>query len=170
MSELLETVQEEYQGFQITDDAKAEWAVRKIKEAMSDTAKWKAHFDAQLAGIQKSNDLTIDFMKGLLASYFATVPHKKTDTQEKYTLPSAVLVRKHQAPDFQRDAEKLLAYLDKQKMDDYINVVRTPKWDELKPLTTVDGESVVITETGEIVDGVKAVARPDKFDVQIKGE
>ena len=170
MSELFEQVQQEYQGFQITDDSSAEWAVRKIKEAMSDTAKWKAHFDAQMAGIQKSNDSTIDFMKGLLAGYFANVPHKKTDTQEKYTLPSAVLVRKKQDPDFQRDTDKLLAYLDKQKMDTFVKVARSPDWAALKPLTTVDGESVVITETGEIVDGVKAVARPDKFDVQIKGE
>lgn len=170
MSELFEQVQQEYQGFQITDDSSAEWAVRKIKEAQSDTAKWQEHFATQLSSIKKANDATVDYMTTLLARYFESVPHKKTDTQEKYTLPSAVLVRKRQAPDFQRDSAKLLAYLDKQQMTDFIGVVRSPKWDALKPLTTVVGESVVMLETGETVDGVTAVARPDKFDVQIKGE
>ena len=160
--------EEQYQGFNITDDHLAEWAINKIKEAHGDTAKWQAHFAAQLEKIKAANQSTIDFMTGALGSYFATVPHKKTDTQEKYALPSATLIRKKQEPDFQRDADKLLAFLDKQKMDGFVKVARSADWAALKPLTTVDGESVVLVETGEIVDGVKAVARPDKFDVKIK--
>jgi hypothetical protein len=160
--------EDQYQGFRITDDHLAEWAIQKIKEAQGDTAKWQAHFAAQLEKIKAANQSTIDFMTGALGSYFATVPHKETKTQAKYDLPSATLIRKKQEPDFQRDADKLLAFLDAQKMDGFVKTVRSADWAALKAITTVDGEAVVIAETGEIVDGVKAVARPDKFDVKIK--
>lgn len=170
MSELAETIQQEYQGFQITDDSSAEWAVRKIKEAQGDTAKWQAHFAAQLASIKKANDATVDFMTSLLASYFATVPHKETATQAKYELPSATLLRKQQQPEFVRNDAELLAYLDASERGEYVKVVRSPDWAGFKKITVVRDGAVVDTETGEIVKGVTVTLRPDRFDVQIKGE
>jgi len=170
MSEFQEQPEQEYEGFRITDDSSAEWAVRKIIEAQRDNAKWQAHFNAQLARIQKTNEGTVNFMKSALAAYFADVPHKETKTSSKYELPSATLIRKQQDVDYQRDGVALLAYLDAQKMDTFVKVSRAPDWAALKPLTTINGDEVVLTETGEVIDGVKAIARPDKFDVQIKGE
>jgi hypothetical protein len=38
-------------------------------------------------------------------------------------------------------------------------------WADLKKQTTVDGETVVYTETGEVVPGVVAKAREDVFEV-----
>lgn len=169
MSELLNTIQEEYQGFQITDDAKAEWAVRKIKEAQADTSKWQAHFAGQLEAIKKANDATVDFMTGLLAHYFETVPHKDSKTMSKYELPGATLVRKQQQPEYTRDDAALLAYLDASDRGEYVKVVRSPDWAGFKKLTEVRDGAVVDTETGEIVNGVTVSVRPDKFDVQIKG-
>jgi len=166
----LATEKEEYSGFQITDDSLAEWAVQKIKEAQSDTAKWKAHFDAQLAGIKKANDETIAFMTSKLGQYFATVPHHDTKTQSKYELPSATLIRKQQQPQYDRDNDVLLAYLDANKRDDLIRIKREPAWDEIKKRSTVQGETLVDTETGEIISGVSVTERPDVFDVKIKEE
>lgn len=170
MSELLETVQEEYQGFQITDDAKAEWAVRKIKEAQGDTAKWQAHFAAQLASIKKANDATVDYMTGLLSHYFEAVPHKDSKTMSKYELPSATLVRKQQQPEYTRDESALLAYLDSSARGEYVKIVRSPDWASFKKIVEVRDGAVIDTETGEVVTGVTVTVRPDKFDVQIKGD
>jgi hypothetical protein len=160
--------EEQYQGFHITDDHLAEWAIQKIKEAQGDTAKWQAHFAAQLEKIKAANQSTIDFMTGALGSYFTTVPHKETKTQAKYDLPSATLIRKQQQPTYDRDNDALLAYLDGSKRDDLVRVKREPKWDEVKKAYAVQGETMVDPETGEVVAGVKVIARPDVFDVKIK--
>lgn len=170
MSELLESVEQEYHGFQITDDSTAEWAVRKIKEAQGDTAKWQAHFAAQLASIKKSNDATIDYMTTLLARYFEDVPHKDTKTMSKYELPSATLVRKQQQPEYIRDDAALLAYFDASERAEYIKIVRAPDWAGYKKIIDVRDGNVIDTETGEVVSGITVTQRPDKFDVQIKGE
>ena len=168
MSEMPDTIQEEYQGFQITDDAKAEWAVRKIKEAQADTAKWAEHFAAQLEKVKAANQSTIDYMTGKLAQYFATVPHKDSKTQSKYELPSATLIRKQQQPQYSCDDSELLAYLDGSGHADYVKTVRSPDWAAFKKITTVQDGALVDTETGEIVRGVTVVERPDVFDVKIK--
>ena len=169
MSELLDTVQQEYQGFQITDDSSAEWAVRKIKEAQSDTAKWQTHFADQLARIKKANDATVEYMTQLLAAYFATVPHKDSKTMSKYELPSATLVRKQQQPEYTRDDAALLAYFDASDRAAFIKIIRAPDWEGYKKIIDVRNGNVVDTETGEIVKGVTVTQRPDKFAVQIKG-
>ena len=163
-----EQANDEYDGFQITDDHAAEWAIQKIKEAHGDTAKWAEHFAAQLEKIRAANQSTIDFMTGKLAQYFATVPTKDTKTQSKYELPSATLIRKQQQPTYDRDNNALLAYLDGSKRDDLVRVKREPAWDEIKKAFAVQGETMVDPETGEVVAGVKVVARPDVFDVKIK--
>lgn len=170
MSELIETMQDEYQGFQITDDSKAEWAIRKIKEAQSDTEKWNAHFAHQLEGIKKANDATIEYMTTLLSGYFASVPHKETKTQSKYELPSATLIRKQQQPQYERDDDALLAYLHRNDLDDLVRVKVEPDWANVKKRATVHGETLVDTETGEVIDGVRVIARPDVFDVKLKEE
>ena len=157
-----------YSGFQITDDNMAEWAVQKIKDAQSDTAKWKAHFDTQLAAIQKNNDDTINAMMIFLARYFATVPHRETKTQAKYELPSATLIRKQQQPQYERNDAALLDYLDGNRRSDLIRIKREPAWDEIKKTATVQGEALVDADTGEIIPGVRVIARPETFDVKIK--
>ena len=96
MSEYLSSLLAEPERFEITDDGKAEWAIQKIREANSDTVKWQEHFAQQLAKIKAENDSTAAYMTGLLADYFATVPHKETKTQSTYKLPSATLIRKQQ--------------------------------------------------------------------------
>ena len=163
-----EQANDEYDGFQITDDHAAEWAIQKIKEAQGDTAKWAEHFAAQLEKIKAANQSTIDFMTSALGSYFATVPHKETKTQAKYDLPSATLIRKQQQPQFDRDNDALLAFLDGSKRNDLVRVKREPAWDEIKKVFAVQGETMIDPETGEVVAGVKVVARPDVFDVKIK--
>ena len=163
-----EEQQDQYAGFQITDDSMAEWAVQKIKDAQSDTTKWKAHFDAQLAAIQKNNDDTVNAMTVYLAHYFTTVPHRETKTQAKYELPSATLIRKQHQPQYERDNDVLLDYLDGNRRSDLIRIKREPAWDEIKQTATVQGEALVDADTGEIIPGVRVIARPDTFDVKIK--
>lgn len=162
--------QQEQQGFQIMDDKAAEWAMRKIAEAQSDTEKWDAHFSAQLEKVAASNQQTIDFFTSKLAQYFEKVPHKVTKTTEKYALPAGVLVRKKQNTKFVRDDQKLVLWLLGSGMEKYVKTTQSPIWDDLKKVcSTMEDGSVVENSTGEVVQGVVAEHRPDVFEVKLAG-
>lgn len=166
METLLE--EEEPSVFAITDDKLAEWAVRKIVEARNDTEKWRDHFAAQLAAIEKRNQQTETYLTYKLSEYFVTVPHKETKTQAKYSLPSADLICKQQPPEIIKDDNRLLTFFDENGMGDYVKTIRKPDWAAYKKACTIQPDGTIADkETGMIVDGVMAETRPDKFEVRI---
>ena len=157
------------QPFRLTDDASADWAVRKIREAREDTALWQAHFEAQMDKIKRANEETETYFTGLLAAWFQDQPKRETKTLSRYSLPSADLVRRKQAPEFLRNDAVLADFLLGNGLDEFIERVPRPKWAELKKRCVVgpDG-SVADAETGLLLQGVTAEARPDKFEVKIR--
>ncbi|AEE95312.1 host-nuclease inhibitor Gam family protein [Mahella australiensis] len=161
------------EGFVIDDDAKAEWALRKIAEERAETQRYinvcQTMINEYQAKIQKAQgelNNSTSYLKSLLAQYFETVPKQKTKTQETYKLPSGALKKKYLAPEFVRDDEKLLAWLKERNMASYIKVKESPDWAGLKKNVHVSGECVA-DENGEIIDGVKAVERPPVFEVEV---
>ena len=92
---------------------------------------------------------------------------KKTKTMMKYRLPSGELVKKFKAPEFKRNNDKLVKWLEDNQMDEYIEVKKQPKWKELKKAVKVINGAVV-TEDGEIVEGVEVVERAPEFKVEVK--
>lgn len=151
--------------FCIADDKQADWAIRKIKEAREDTAKWRAYYADQIAKIEKANASTEDYFLALLENYFAKVPHKATKTQESYMLPSGKLVRKAQNPTYERDDDALIAWAHA-SCPDVIRTKESVSWEQLKKRVTwsPDGEAIN-PDTGEIIPGVKAVQRDPLFHV-----
>lgn len=157
--------------FRLTDDQSAEWAVRKIREARKDTEKWEAHFAEQLRRIREANEETEAYFTALLAAWFEAQPKRETKTQAKYSLPGADLVRRKQAPEFRRDDAALAAFLLGSGMDEYVEVVPKLRWAELKKRCAIGPDGVVVdTETGVVLEGVRAEERPDKFEVKLRGE
>ena len=168
MSELLNDAREE---FTVTDDAAAQWCMKKIREAESDRAMWKAHYDAQMEKVNKAADESIAYFTAKLEEYFASVPHKATKTQESYTLPGGKLIRKKQQPKFETDDEALVPWLEENFMGQLVKVKKSADWAALKKVVTVtpDGEHVV-TDEGEIIPGVTVTQRPDVFKVEMEDE
>ena len=156
--------------FRVTDDKKAEWCIRKIREAQAEKQRWRDYYAEQQRKIDQEADGTIGYFEALLADYFDMVPHKRTKTQESYQLPGGKLVRKQQAPEYLRDEAALLPWL-KQNAPELVKVTETPDWATLRKRLIIapDGETVA-TEDGEIVPGVKAVQRPELFRVETKEE
>lgn len=154
--------------FRVTDDKSAEWCIRKIREAQDEKQRWRDYYAEQQRKIDQEADGTISYFEALLADYFDMVPHKRTKTQESYQLPGGKLVRKQQAPEYQRDEAALLPWL-KQNAPELVKVTETPDWAALKKQLVIapDGETVAM-EDGEIVPGVKAVQRPEVFKIEIK--
>jgi len=152
----------EKEQFTITDDAKAEWALVKIREAQAEQSKFTEFYKAQIAKINEQTEETVSYFQSLLAAYFETVPHRSTKTGiEKFKLPSGELVKSPAGVDYDRDPVKLLAWAKKHSPnDEYVKVKEEPKWADIK---------AYIKETGDIPDGVTPVETPAKFDVKLEG-
>ena len=163
----------EFEGFVIDNDVKAEWALKKISEEKAEAQRYINICDTMISEYTfKKQQATekleskISGLRSLLQQYFETVPHKATKTQETYKLPSGQLKMKYPGPEFARDEEKLLNYLKENGMPEYIQTKESAKWADLKKVVTVSGDKV-ITEDGQIVDGVTVVERPPVFEVEV---
>lgn len=153
--------------FTIDNDAKAEWALRKIAKIEKDAQKWETFYAAQTDKVWQQAEADKAYFMGLLESYFATVPHKTTKTQESYTLPGGKLIRKAQQPAYTRDDAQLLPWA---KENALYKVVESPDWVNIKKRVTVNGTTAVDTETGEIIPGITVEQRPPVFQVSLKEE
>lgn len=163
MSEIL---QAQAESFVIDTDAKAEWAMRKIKEARSDRDMWVAWYKAKIAEITEQTDFDTMNLERMLADYFATVPHKKTKTQESYKLPGGKLVLKTQNPEYKRDDKTVIEWLKTNGLAEFVKVKEELDWSSLKDQTAVF-EGHVVTGDGEIIPGIDVVDREAKFSVEV---
>lgn len=160
--------------FVIDNDKKADWAIEKIKDERAEFDRLRkialdriAELNQRVKELQERTDRRTGNLEALLVEYFQTVtPTKLTKTQAQYELLSGKLVMKHQQPEYRRDENALLDWA-KANAPDMVQTKEIVTWGELKKLTTLDGEKVVLTETGEIVDGVVAVPREDVFEVVV---
>ena len=171
MSEMQEIAYaDQPEEFTVTDDATAQWCVKKIREAEETKEMWRKHYDEQFAKVTAASDASIAYMTAKLEEYFLTVPHKATKTQESYALPGGKLLRKKQQPKFDTDDEALIPWLKSSNMNQFIKIKESTDWAGLKKLVTIspDGEHVM-TEDGEIVPGVNVTIRPDIFKVEMEG-
>ena len=163
MSELTNVVADD---FRIDTDAKAEWALKKIAEARADRDRWVSWYTDKIAEIKAQTDFDTMNLENMLAEYFATVPHKKTKTQESYKLPGGKLVLKTQNPEYKKDEATVIEWLKKNDMAKYVKVEEKLDWAGLKEVTGVF-EGHIVTEDGEIVPGIDVVDREAKFVVEV---
>lgn len=163
MSELLKA---ETEGFVIDTDAKAEWALQKIREARTDRDRWVKWYKGKIDEITAQTDFDTMNLERMLAEYFATVPHKVTKTQESYKLPGGKLVMKTQNPEFKRDDKAIIDWVKANGMPQFVKVKEELAWQELKDATAVF-EGHIVTEDGEIIPGVEVVNRDAKFIVEV---
>jgi hypothetical protein len=171
---ILEIIDEEIkEGFKIDNDDTAEWALNKIAEEQADAQRYInvcetkiIEYQEKIKKYKEQLGIKTNYFKHQLEEYFKTVPHKESITQETYKLPSGILKLKIQKPEFKQDEEVFLKWLKFNKKTDYIETKEIPKWGELKKVCKVDNGKV-ITEYGEIVEGVEVVERDPIFYIDI---
>lgn len=156
-------------SFMVQDDASAEWCLKKIREQRQSVETWRQHYAGQMKKVEETAAASISYFESLLADYFESVPHKKTKTQETYSLPGGKLILKKQQPKFDQDDAQLVPWLKENGLDALVKVKESANWAELKKTVTVtaDGEHVA-TQEGEIVPGVTVTQRPDVFSVEVE--
>lgn len=167
----IEDLMQETTQFEVTDDRKADWAIEKVLEATAERDRITAIADARIKELQAQKQAIAEkcanatsFLTSKLYGYFQTVTPTETKTQKTYKLLSGKLVLKHREPEFvvnQCDATSWAAV----SAPAFVKVEKTFTWGAYKKYTTVQGENVVSTETGEVIPGIVAKAREDVFEV-----
>jgi len=161
--------------FVIDNDGKAEWALKRIKEAEDEHERLIALVEQERAALDEKKarfDAALErdtaFLKDALDGYMRTVKCKESKTQESYQLLSGKLIRKKAGVDFSVDSDALTGWLRESGREDLLAVTVKPMWGEIKKRLTADPESgaVVIAETGEVVEGVTAVEKPETFSIK----
>lgn len=161
-----EAIMENNETFVIDTDAKAEWALQKIREARADRDRFVEWYKAKIKEIEEQTDFNTMNLEHMLAEYFASVPHKKTKTQESYALPGGKLVMKTQNPEYKRDDATVIAWLKENNGGQYIKTKEELAWADLKANSAALG-SKLFTEDGEEIPGIEVVERGAKFVVEV---
>lgn len=161
-------------AWRITDDGCADWAVQKIAEEKAELNRIKELADAQIQKIEEKVAAAerrfqngTSFLTGKLAEYFRTVPHKETKTKHSYRLLSGTLALKIGGSQLKQDDEKLVEYLKASGNTELIKTEEKPMWGEFKKRLEIIGGTVVDTTTGELVEGVQIIEKPDIFTVDV---
>lgn len=167
--------EEQQEGFKIDSDSKAEWAVKRIKEAEREQNRLLALVDEERAELDVREKEILDNyakktdgLKALLEEYlraqYAKEEARETNTQITYQLLSGKLVYKKSGLELKQNADVLVNWC-KEHLPDAVNVTYTPKWAEIKKnIKVVDGVPVY-APTGEVVDGVEEAYVASKFNV-----
>lgn len=161
-------------AWRITDDGCADWACRKIAEEKAELDRIRELADAQIqkieekvAAAERRFENGTRFLTGKLAEYFETVPHKTTKTKASYRLLSGTLTRKFGGTTMKQDDARLVEFLKASGQLEFIKTEEKPKWGDFKKRLEIMGGSVVDKETGEIVEGVQLIEKPDTFTVDV---
>ena len=175
MNEILKMAEEKtgQEGWKVTDDSAAEWALVKLREEENESKRivdqCQAQIDFYQSRIQQEQERlshSSGFLKAQLLEYFATVPHKKTKTQETYRLPSGNLKLKYGKLQYRHDDKALLKFLQDRDMTDYIKTTQAPKWGDIRKTLVPAGDKAVNSD-GEIVEGVTVEQGPEEFKVEV---
>ena len=157
----------------IDSDAKAEWAIKKIKEETAEYNRMRNDCDEQIryySDIAQNayNRYTkrVENLKAALMPYFDTVEKKQTKTQESYALPSGKLVYTHgKVEPTVTDEAALLDWLE-QEHPEYIKRSDKPMWGDFKKTLTIMKNGTISTEDGAVPAGIGLVAKEGKFEIK----
>ena len=179
---------EEEQKFVIDSDNKANWALRKIrknkekikekeelaqetikelKKEIRETEEWLE----QETGLIKEDN---KFFEGLLRQY-AEELRKEDEDLKTHKLPFGQLQFRAQRPKWNYDDELLLNSVKNSGLagaeDEIVKVKEKVNKRKLKGSDLIDITNdgrVVVTVTGEVLEGVTVKDRPEKFKVKVK--
>ena len=170
--------EEELQEVAVLDDASAEMILRQLTQVEDQYDRMKAWYDHQIANLKEIRDRTRVWAENCLRPYFDMVPTTGKKIRS-YEMPGGTIKLAKQDPEYEVNDAELVPWLEKNHAN-LVEVKKEAKWGDLKNLlkdektkqprtvAAEDGTLQVVTADGEIVPGVKAVPREDKFSVKCK--
>ena len=162
---------EHKEGFRVTEDSSANWALRKIAQHKRKIEENNLLAEEEIHKIETWNkqvndeaQQSIDYFQSLLAEY-AEVIRKENPKFKTLKLPSGRIRYKKQQPKWHYKDDEVVKALKDAGMTDYIKVKETPSKSDIKKAFVVSDGKVINPDTGEIVTGIEVEERAEKFEV-----
>lgn len=164
----------------VLDDASADMIVRQVKDAEEQYDRMAAWYDTQKKKLKDIRDRTRIWAEACLRPYMDMVPTTGKKIRS-YDMPGGTLKLTAQDPEYEVNDAELVPWLEKNYADaglvavkkeakwgDLKNLLKDQKTKQLRTVEAEDGTLRVVTEDGEIVPGVTAVVRGEKFTIKCK--
>jgi len=178
LSELIEELsvdtpekQEQKERFRVKDKEQAEWCLRQISRLMREQEEIESTAQAEIEKITAwKNDQTesiqksISFFEYLLIEYHQQIL-KENPKAKTIKLPSGKLEARKAQPEFQRDVETMLPWVE-QNRPEYIVVKKDINWAGLKKILEYRNGTGIDPDTGEVVPGLTVIDRGTVFRVK----
>jgi len=163
----------EKESFAVTDDSKANWALRKIGQLNDQINDNNALAQSEIDKIEQWNKEvnvsagnSIDYFQSLLAQYAAD--KKAEDPKFKsLKLPNGNFGFRKRQPKWNYDNDKVVQALERAEMTDLIRVKKEPAKADIKKAFSVNDGQVINPLTGEVIEGITIEEQPDRFNVKV---
>lgn len=165
------SVDSEEPRFVVDDDSKADWCLRKLRQARQRMTQRQAFVESEIERLQEwktqqdADDLRSEgFFEHQLRNYFEELRDAGALGKRKsYKLPHGTLSVRKAAAKLDRDEAKLLEWA-KANAPEHIVTTEKVVWANLKPrvglVELADGWAAVDAQTGELIPGI-TVASPE---------
>ena len=181
MSEAARVNENDFSGLEeivVLDDASAEMVIAQLRDAENQYERMDAWYKQQTKKLKEIRDRTRIWAETCLRPYFDMVPTTGKKIRSYETLGGVMKLSK-QDPEYEVNDAELIPWLEANGKTDFIAVKKEARWgdlketlkDEKKQVRTVqadDGTLRVVTADGEIIPGIKAIQREDKFSIKCK--
>lgn len=162
----------------VLDDASAEMILEQLKQAEDQYEKMCSWYKVQTQRLKDIRDRTRLWAETCLRPYFDLVPTTGKKIRS-YDMPGGTLKLAKQDPEYEVTDAELVPWLEANQLGGFVEVKKEARWgdfketlkDEKKQIRTVaaeDGTLQVVTADGEIIPGIKAIPREDKFTIKCK--
>ena len=162
----------------VLDDASAEMILEQLKQAEDQYDRMSAWYKVQTQRLKDIRDRTRLWAETCLRPYFDMVPTTGKKIRS-YDMPGGTLKLAKQDPEYEVNDAELVPWLKANLMGGFVEIKEEARWgdfketlkDEKKQIRTVvaeDGMLQVVTADGEIIPGIRAIPRGDKFSIKCK--
>ena len=167
------TTDKAQEGFAIKDDLHADQVLEDISKIKADINKKEELAKQRRLQIEQWEEREtsklqsrVDWLQGALQTYFMRLREQRP-ALKTHSLPFGKLKMRVQQPILKYDDEELIKFLLATGMGG-VRTKREIDKKELKKMTEVVGNKVIHAETGEVIEGIIAEKRPEKFSIDVK--
>lgn len=158
----------------VCDDYTADKALERLEQAKKDFDRAKEiglrrieEITAQMQAAEERYQKIAQPLQKELEAYMRRVDCRETKTRYTYQLLSGKVILKKPSKKLVPDRKALAEYLQESGKTEYIKLTPEPAWGEYKKRLKIVGDTVIDTDTGEVVPGVTVEDLPEELTWEV---
>lgn len=169
----IEETEEYKQRFEINNLESCNWAFRKLAKIKLEEDEIKKVAEKEFERIEAwqkqelaKNEDSKAFFEGLLVEYYSK--ERLENPKFKISTPYGKVSSRKLQPSYEYDNDKFIAWAKENEYSNLIRIKEEVSKADVKKAFKINGNQLLDENTGQIVDGVTVVERPDSVSVKIE--